>query len=496
MMRKASILSILILPLVLMSQEVAPEITLEKMRLLILPSSAEKYQDVAGQVTAIVASQATKLGRFEVIDRNNLEAIMDEQALQLSGIIDDEQVVEIGRIASAPEALLVTVLNFGQKGVPPDDDDDDEEDDDDHGLFGEIVKDVVDAAIDKSLEGVERYPNNIQTTIDCDVRKIDLETGQSLDAFSINASHTGGNTTASLNSALGQVKFRVSHELRQMYLLASQIVDVRGRDVILLLGKNMGLKKGTMFAINKPSAKRLIGEREITIPGRQVAFVKVTDMSGDANRGRVLRRWATIEPGYPAVEATEKIMAGGLGLKYGSGSPDMGLELAGFFNPLGRGGGSLFFGLGTLKDSYGDIDFNLRAGADFYFRLINTIPFSLAGTVSLPLNFAIRSDDENNTVSAVMFNPLVGGRAEIMLGAKMDLVATVGYCPGSHMSKWRYSEEDEDEDETNSYPAVWVDGTGPKFDPTGLYFSLGLRFLIFDTGLPDMPSLGQMSDLW
>ena len=37
----------------------------------------------------------------------------------MSGIIRDDEVVSYGEIASAGEALIVFILSFGQKGVPP-----------------------------------------------------------------------------------------------------------------------------------------------------------------------------------------------------------------------------------------------------------------------------------------------------------------------------------------------------------------------------------------
>lgn len=491
-MYKKLLTALLLLAIFGFAQDVLPGITLAKQRLLILPAQAgEDSQSPAARVTAIVAGEATKLGRFEVIDRNHLQAIMDEQALQLSGIINDSDLVEIGRVAAAPEALLVTVLNFGQKGVPPEDEEEQDEEDRKTarkaGLLGVLAKEVVDAAVDKSLENVERYPNNIQTTLHCQVRKIELETGRSLAAFDIDAEHTGGNKTASLNDVLNQVTWRVSQQLRELYLLTSEVIDVRGREVILLLGENMGLKRGTLFTVNSPATKRTVAGREITIPGHQVGVIEVTDVSADAHRGLILRKWEPIEPGYPAVESTGGILAGGIGLQYGSTAPDLGLEIRGLVAPLRRCGGALLFGLGTLQDSRGDSDFNLRFGIDLDFRLIQTIPFSLGPYLSLPLNLAFRSDDaeDQHTVSSLLFAPVIGARATIMLNPHLDLVAGVGYCPTTSMSKWDYSEEEDGE--TNSYPAEW-DGAAPKIDATGIYFNIGLRFLIFGAGV-DWPSI-------
>ena len=68
-MKKIILLSLFVLSLFISAQEVQPNITEEKVRLLILPSTgSEPYEEIAIRVTAIVATEATRLGRFEVID--------------------------------------------------------------------------------------------------------------------------------------------------------------------------------------------------------------------------------------------------------------------------------------------------------------------------------------------------------------------------------------------------------------------------------------------
>ena len=99
-------------------QELDEDITLEKKWLMILPASQVKYGPVADKVTSIIADAATSVGRFEVIDRNLVDEILEEQAFQMSGIVSDEQVVEFGEMAAAEEALIINIVHFGQKGVP------------------------------------------------------------------------------------------------------------------------------------------------------------------------------------------------------------------------------------------------------------------------------------------------------------------------------------------------------------------------------------------
>ena len=100
------------------SQKLDADITMEKKSLIILQSDLNNHIDIANQILSIISSQATSLGRFEIIDRNLITEILAEQKFQLSGMINDENIIEIGNMASADEALILKIIQFNQKGVP------------------------------------------------------------------------------------------------------------------------------------------------------------------------------------------------------------------------------------------------------------------------------------------------------------------------------------------------------------------------------------------
>lgn len=52
---------------------------------------------------------------LRVVDRENMMAILQEQKLQLSGIVDDKTAVEVGKIVGAQIILTGTILKFDQK---------------------------------------------------------------------------------------------------------------------------------------------------------------------------------------------------------------------------------------------------------------------------------------------------------------------------------------------------------------------------------------------
>ena len=470
------------------SQEIEPEITMERKKLIIL-TGEEKDKEITEKIYQIASSTATQLNRYNVIDRSQLDRILKEQKLQHSGVVDQNQAIEIGKVAAANEALLIQVHNFGQKGVPTEKQKEKEEKEEpETGLFGWVVKEVVKAEIDKEMENVERYPNNIHTVIDGEVRLINVETGESDASFSIHADHTGGVKTKSLSEALKQVRSQMYTNLKTMYTLSSEILDVRGGDVTLLLGKNMGVKQGTLFEIVTREEKRVVRDREITIPGKSVGFVEVQTMSMDASEGRVLRKWDDIEPGYQAQEITGGIFAGGISGMYGSGNRNMRLRFFGNFNPFHRFGGSAFGDIGTVKDSRDDSDFQFGFGFDINYRIIRTSPFSLGAVLSLPFDFNRRSDDvekilgkESHTVYIPVFSPRVGIQSEIMVSPSLDLVIRGEYVLSSNNldNKWTYSDDDEESSSLSAHWDIINEGPEPEINYSGIVLTFGIRSVFF-----------------
>ncbi len=475
------LLLLFLVAVLLLGQEDAKRLTLEKYPILVLPSDHDDhYETIASKLTDILGSKATELKRFNVIDRTQLESILNEQSIQMTGLIDDNQISEAGKIAAAQEALVLHVINFGQKGVPPESEEEDEEKDDKEarksGLLGIIAKEVVDAAIDKAMEDVERYPNNIQTVIRANVRKLDIESGKSLESFSINIIHTGGNKEKSLNRALAHAESRISAELRKLYLLTSEILEVQGNEIMMLLGQDMGLSPGMTFDIVSPEYTKTIREREVTIPGRSVGIVTIDDVSGDASRGHVLRMWDDIEPGYNAVEYLSPVFGANvfMALLPQNGVYRLGAGLSP--NPFQRFIADAEFSIGTIVDTYDDTDFTFGIGGKFGWKVIHAPMQSIGVTLSLPVHFAMRSDDESNSVVLPIFSPGIGVSGLIQVNKSRDLYIGVNYVFTSTTGSWKFSETNDD-DETDSFPAVWDDGEGPNIDPAGLYLQLGFRFL-------------------
>jgi TolB-like protein len=70
-------------------------------------------ESTAAGISEIILDTLVKTHRFDVVERQQLEALLEEQALSLSGCTSTECMVEVGQLAGADKALVGTVSQVG-----------------------------------------------------------------------------------------------------------------------------------------------------------------------------------------------------------------------------------------------------------------------------------------------------------------------------------------------------------------------------------------------
>lgn len=465
----------------LVSQAITPEVTDEKKRLLVLTADESKPDDALDRkISKIVAEAASGLGRYEVIDRNQLESIINEQALQQTGIIPESDIIKLGGIASAKEAMKVQITFYSQKGVPPEDDDD--EDDDDRGFWEMVVYESVKGAIRAATtpKDEEPYAYNMETIIHADIIFLDIESGKTLNTFPISAMHTGGSRGESLSKALKIVRWNVFRSLRELYTITSEVLDVDGSSVTLYLGSEMGVKKGIVYEISRLDKKKKLRDRDVIIPGKSVGLVRIDRVSGDASTGKIVRKWGRVKEGYKAVEMIHPPnVASGLYFSYNverSGFDRGGLSFQ--LKPFNRWSFNGFLGGGNIIDSRNRRDGMITFGGGFIYRFLYTPKFNLCVTADIPFNLVFRSDDVGHNVSTMLISSQLGLQTEIMLNRKLDIVFQAGVSSSGVHGNWQYNEGDGDD--SKSYDAEWGNLGEPTLDARAMYMNISIRFLSID----------------
>ena len=466
------------------SQELDADITMEKKSLIILQSDLNDYKEITGRILSIISSQATSIGRFEIIDRNLVNEILEEQKFQLSGMINNENIIEIGNIASADEAIILKIIDFNQKGVPKEDDEDDDEDNDKNStLFSWFVKTVVTEAIEqiKVPDSLE-LENNIHTEFRGSVKIINLESGKSSKSFDLNASHTGGNRAQSLSKVLTEVSRQTRVKLKRLYMITSEIIEVKGAYVSILSGENLGLRAGAMFEVSSKNTIKTYKGRTISLPGKTRGLLRITQVGPDASQARVVRKWRPIRQGHRAYELKYPAKISDIQFLY---SENKKLQLSGKFwiSPHSRFSGSFNLSLGSIHDSRQKMNNFIGFGSDMRYTMFSRFGITGSTSLTLPVLFPFRRDDENHFVSSIFSDPSINGNIAIQINSKMDFVFSMYYVYTTLHGPWQWRKDTGEQDNegktiTETEPAVWTSAV-PVFHEDGTYFSVSIRLLRF-----------------
>ena len=470
------------------SQELDKDITLEKKSLIILPSDLNSNNEVADQILSIISSQATSVGKFEIIDRNFINEILEEQKFQLSGMVNDKNIVEIGNLASADEALILNVIHFNQKGVPKEKEDvEDDEDDKDNTLFSWLVKTVVTEAIEQAKKPDStqlrlELENNIHTEFRGSVKIVNLESGKSEKSFELNASHTGGNKAQSLSQVLNQITIQTRTKLKRLYMITSEIIQVNGAYVSILSGKNLGLKKGAMFEVSSKNRTKTYKGRTISLPGKTRGLLRITEVGPDASQARIVRKWRPIRTGHRAYELKYPAEVFDIQFTYLENTK---YQLSGKFwiSPSSRFSGSFQLLLGSIQDSREKMNNFIGFGSDLRYTIFSGFGITGSTSLTIPVLFPFRRDDANHFVSSIFSDPSINGNLAIQINSKMDIVFSMNHIYTTLHGPWQWRRDtgeknDEGKKITETEPAVWT-AAEPVLHNNGTYFSVSIRFLRF-----------------
>ena len=418
-----------------------------------------------------------------------MDDILREQKFQLSGSVLDKDIIAIGELAAAEEALILEIIHFGQKGVPLEkkNREDKSEEDDDETLFSWFVKTTVKAAIEekKTVDTLSiglQLRNNIQTIIEANIKFINIESGTLLKSIPISASYTGGNKDASLLKVLNSLTSQVRWKLKDIYMINSEIIEIEKRNVTIFSGENLGLKKGDIFEISSSDQLKNYKGKDITIPGKAKGLMRIVNVGPDASIGKIIRKWKNINPGDKAYELKKAPKVTSLNFAL---SRETKYELSGkfIFNTFSDLSPSINGYLGFIKDSRNEMNGYLGFGTNLEYRLLSIFGTTYSTSLELPALFSFRNDDKGHNVASFLSAPTINFNIAIQISPYRDLVLSTKYTFTQIHGPWQWQKSTgelnkEGNNITETEPAVW-ERAEPKFSLPGLYFSIGIRRISF-----------------
>ena len=412
-------------------------ITENRMRIVVMPG---RDMTSSGRMTGIlnlVIEQMDRLGRFEIIDRRTTQQKMDELKLKLSGITDDEAVIELGTVLSSDIGMIIDLMSF---------------------ITTESEK-----RVEVETEGAVtvKYETVYDSVIELTVRQFEINTQRTMKTISVTGEGTSESYASSEKEALRSLRGRLFSDLKEFFPLILQVEDVEGDFIKISGGGNIGVKKGMKFDV-----------KENFYDFDRTGLVRVEKITPEFSVARILKGFASIEPGDILAERINKFPETAIAAAVSVNLDDEITSLyfsAEFdtYSPF-SGGFDLLF---SLTDPEADF-FRINIFGMYKPLLGDRFDFGLRGGGGLTFIYGVE-DDEDHDISSLEFQISLGASASFYLNEKLAL-----FCAGDYffyparLMDWSYF-TGSGEDRTR-HDAV---GETPDIDPDGFYLTAGIKII-------------------
>ena len=246
----------------------------QKQNISVLPFSGWKGKNAAGFQSALtnkIIHRIINSQRFNVIDRVNLERIIEEQNLQLSGVIDENTVVQVGRLAGVQRCIIGNFTGNSVEYYPAKKNDQ-----------GKIIRHSY-------------YESNVSATI----RMLSVESGHYDKSVETYASERGENADAAFSKALDKLAEAVVTEFESQFPIQTIIKRIDHSTVTIERGKDSGIKIGMAFIIYgfQPSPDEIFDEIIINDDVPEVGIMKITSIEARTAKGRLFGDFSEVIAG-------------------------------------------------------------------------------------------------------------------------------------------------------------------------------------------------------
>jgi len=242
----------------------------------------------------LLTDQIVNLGKFNVLDRKNLDATLNEHHLGASGEVDQTTAITAGRLIGARYLISGNILQLAQTGRSG-------------GGGGSLLPGV--------LGGIAGSVRTDRTTLKVAVRVVDAKTGQIVQSFTDEISqsatslsgggfsgYTGGGYSNQqfisssmghlVNDEAGRIAAKLDPDKFSSApagpILAGHVLQAEGTDIILNIGSAKGVQVGMFFDVLRvKQVKDPDSGRMLTI-NQHVGTIQVTSVSADTSEAKLM----------------------------------------------------------------------------------------------------------------------------------------------------------------------------------------------------------------
>jgi len=218
----------------------------------------EYIQTAINKLTALLM----KIDRFEVVERVEIDRILEEQYLQLTGLVAEDQAVEVGKILGVNLAFI--------------------------------------GSINRLAASWDLESKKFRAVAKITIKVIHVESGKILQIMEEEGSGSDRNYRNSLHKAVeSSFGSSLAYKIREMFTIYSEVFKVDNGTIYFLDGSREGVKKGMRYYILRPEELELY-DWEM---GQEFAFkkrlgmIEVVDVLENLSKAKIIWVKETVKPG-------------------------------------------------------------------------------------------------------------------------------------------------------------------------------------------------------
>lgn len=281
---------LLVISVVLVSFAVMPVCSAAKKVVAVMPLeniSGYGGERVAEIMTEQLVDALYRSGRATVVERNQLATAFRETGFQMTGAVDSNQAIEIGKMTGAQYSIIgtVTMASLSNNATS------DVFTSMAGGLFGGQIGGMVSSSAKK-----------VRAKVAVNIRTINNETGEVIRVVSAEGSETGKDAEMALYNSCKEAADKFLEELLDRFV--GVIIDVDGDTVYIDAGAENGVRKGETFEIcregkpiQKPDGSMImkyisVGKLKVVEVNTDYSICKISDCEGglSVSNGCIVRR--------------------------------------------------------------------------------------------------------------------------------------------------------------------------------------------------------------
>ncbi len=228
------------------------------------------YKHVGEGVMDMVITELVKTGQYSVMERSRIDAVIQEQGMQQSGLMTQETAVEVGKLLGVELAVFGNVTEFGYS--------EGKKDLRLRGLKLGLGKNTATVAIDLRVVSVTTgeiltaenvREENSATSVDVDTRRIDFSDQKSFDESVVGKAARGA--VQKVVDIVGKDAERIPWQ--------AKIAAVVGDKIYINSGSIDGVQVGETFTVFRPGQKLIDPDTglELGTIDEEVGKIKVID---------------------------------------------------------------------------------------------------------------------------------------------------------------------------------------------------------------------------